>query len=779
MFRNYLTVAFRNLWQQKSFSIINIMGLTVGLTAVLLILLWVRMETSYDRFHPDVDRIYRLGSRVETGQNPVYVQTMGGPVAPALGVEYPEVEAWNRYTMPQGATIAVGDRQFDETVLLTDPSFFDMFGFEMVQGDRSTALTDLSHAVLTQSLANRLFGKNNPVGQPITLDGERTFQVVGVLVDPPANSSIQFDILLPFQLAPQLGYRTESWGSNDYFSHIRLVGGVDLDAFEQKIVDRQSRETGKQTSVFLFPLTRVHLHTPSGVGGRIWTVSIFSLVALAILLIASFNFINLTTARAVKRAREVGIRKVIGGTRKQLMIQFIGESVMLTLISVLLSLCCVELVLPYFNDLAGSQLSLTLIGDHFLSGALLLILVITGLFSGSYPALVLSGFQPVKVLRGSAAAAGGGQLLRKSIVIGQFAVSILLVFATIVMLRQVTFLQHTDTGINQENVICLDMTDGAAPTYESMRNEWLRQPGVQLVTTSFTYPNYMGMFDASWNWKGKPADTQVQTDKGYVGPEFAEMFGLTMVKGRFFSREHPSDFTEGVVINESLAALMTGDPVGQTLTRGDQVLQVLGVVKNFHYLPLSREIGPLMVHGRDRMMRKVFIKIDGTDAAATIGRIEEVFKKHNPVADLSWGYLTDRYERSYRREQAFGKILTHFAILAILISCLGLFGLTAYMTEQRSKEVGIRKVMGATVRQITLLFSKDYLVWVMIACVIAWPLSFVLMQKWLEMFANRIGIGVGTFMLSGVLGMVIAAATVGYQTVKTALANPVDALKWE
>ncbi len=779
MFRNYLIVAFRNLWQQKVYSFINIMGLTVGLAAVFLIFMWVRMEVSYDRFHPDADRIYRLVSRVETGQNPAYVQTMGGPVAPALGAEYPEVEAWNRLTMGQSVSVSVGERKFSESMRLTDPSFLHMFGFTVLEGDPETALTEPSHAVLTRTLARRLFGEENPIGQTVTVDDDSQFQVAAILSDPPDNSSIQFDILLPFELAPQLGFRSDSWGSNDYFSHIRLAPGTDVEQFSRKIRDRQSRETGLNTALLLFPLTDVHLRSPSGKGGRIWTVSVFSLVAVLILLIASFNFINLTTARAMKRSREVGIRKVVGGTRRQLMIQFLGESMLLTIIAVVLAVCATELVLPYFNELAGSYLSLDWLGDPLMLGSLVVILLVTGLFSGCYPAIVLSGFKPVRVLRGSVNAGSGRQLMRKVIVIGQFAVSVALVFATIVIIRQITYMKSEDTGVDQKNVICLDMTDDVSSSYLSMREEWLAQPGVLGVTTSLTYPTGMGYFDASWNWKGKPADTMVHTDKGYVGPEFADMFALTMVKGRFFSREYPTDFAEGIVINESLAALMTGDPIGQTLTRGDQVKRVIGVVKNFHYLPLSREIGPLMIHGRDYMLSRVFIRIAPEDQGGTISRIRNVYSKYVPTADMNWSFLEERYDRSYRREQEFGRVLSHFTILAILISCLGLFGLTAYMTELRSKEVGIRKVMGATVHQITLLFSRDYMVWVIIACAVAWPGAWYLMMHWLETFAYRIHIGPGTFLLSAVLAILIAGITVSVQTVRTALANPVKALRTE
>jgi putative ABC transport system permease protein len=779
MFRNYFKVAIRNLLQQKTYSFINIIGLTVGIAACLLILLWVRMELSYDRFHPDADRIYRVGSRVETGEDPVFVQTMGGPVAPALGAEYPEVEAWNRYTMPSRASISVGTQKFSETVLLTDPSFLKLFSFPVIYGDAAIALTDVSHAVLTRSLAERLFGVVNPIGKTITMDGQYQFQVAAVVQDPPVDSSIRFDILLPFELAARLGYHTDSWGSNDYYSHILLAAGTDVRAFTRKILNRQNSETGLKTSLFLFPLTHVHLYDPSGSGGRIWTVTVFSLVALLILLIASFNFINLTTARAMKRAREVGIRKVVGGTRNQIMLQFLWESLLLTLVSVFLALCLIELILPYFNDLAGSQLTVDIIRDPFILMVLIPIVLVTGLFSGSYPALLLSGLKPTRVLRGSIQIRGGGQSLRKAIVIGQFAVSVILLFATIVLIRQVTFLKTKDTGVNQKNVICIDATDDMANSYLSMRNEWLRQRGVVGVTTSFSYPTYMGMFDASWQWKGKPADTQVHTDKGYVGPGFADMFGLKMVDGRFFSRDYPADFKSGVVINESLAALMTGNPIGQTLTRGSQVMRVIGVVKNFHYLPLSRKIGPLMIFGRDHLLRKIFIRIDDSDVKGTVGRIRNVFTRHNPTSDMSWSFLEERYEASYRKEREFGRVLTHFAILAILISCLGLFGLTTYTTEQRSKEVGIRKVLGATVRQITLLFSRDYLVWVLIASLIAWPIAWLLMTRWLEVFANRIHIGPGTFLLSGLLGLLIAGVTVSVQTIKTALANPVDALKME
>ncbi|NIM10953.1 MAG: FtsX-like permease family protein [Candidatus Aminicenantes bacterium] len=782
MIKNYLKIALRNMMRHKGYSSINIFGLAIGMACCILILLWVQDELSYDKFHQNYHRLYRVEQDIDLGGGKtVWVYTAAAAVGPALKNEFPEILNSARcFFIPRRVPVAYGENIFNEVIRFADASIFEIFTFPLKKGHPQSPFKGPNSIVISEKIAYKYFGNEEPLGKTLEITKD-TFMVTAVMEDIPLNSSLRFDILLPIDYLKKGGRDLNDWESNDFLTYVLLRENTRSQEVSAKISDRQSREADYTSRMFLNPFSRIYLYsTRGGYASRIQNIYIFLIVAFAILIIACINFMNLTTARYGHRAKEVGLRKVVGAGKKEMIWQFFGESFVMVFLALALGILMVQLLLPLFNNLVAKQLTLNITENLQTLMGLVGILLVTGLISGSYPALFLSSFQPVTVLKESIKSGSRGALFRKILVIFQFSLSIILIISTILIFRQLGFMRNRDLGLDKDNVICLQAGSETSAIYESMKNEWLKNPNVLNVTTSFNKPSRIGMFDGSWEWEGKPPDTKVEINKTWVGYDFLDTFKIKLLDGRFYSKKFPGDVSNSIVINEQLAKIIgPGSPVGKRFWRGDDKKTIIGVIKEFHYLPLHRKIGPMMLHLRPNYFRYIFVRVAPGNFGKTLGYLEKVFKRLNPGSPFEFSFMDEEYDKLYRNEERMGKIFNYFALLAIFISCLGLLGLASFTTEQRTKEIGIRKVLGSTVSGVVLLLSKDFARWVLAANLVAWPIAYYVMKNWLQGFAYKTGFGIWIFVLSGVIALTVALVTVSYQAIKTAMKDPVNALKYE
>jgi putative ABC transport system permease protein len=780
MILNYLKIALRNMRRHKGYSAINILGLAIGMACCILILLWVQDELSFDKFHKNYHRLYRVEQDIDMGGGKkVWIYSAAAAVGPALKNEYPEIANTARlFLFPKRAPVVYNQNIFNEVLRFADASIFEIFTFPLIKGNPLLPFKGPNSVVISEKIARKYFGSENPLGKTLEITKD-SFMVTAVMEDIPLNSSLSFDLLLPMEYLKKNGRDLNDWNSNDFVTYVLLQENTDYQEVNTKISKFQNRAVDTTSKMFLNPLSRIYLYSNRGTG-RIQNIYIFLIVAFAILIIACINFMNLTTARYGRRVREVGIRKVVGAGKKEMIWQFFGESFLMVFLALFLGILLVIQFLPLFNNLVAKQITLNITENMQTLTGLVGILLVTGFISGSYPALFLSSFQPVTVLKESIKSVSRGTLFRKILVIFQFSLSIILIISTILIYQQIDFMQNRDLGLDIENVICLRAGSETASIYGSLKNEWLKNPNILYVTTSFSKPSGIGMFDGSWEWEGKQPDTKIKINKTWVGYDFLDTFKIKLLDGRFYSNQFPGDDANSIVINEQLAKLIgSGSPVGKRFWRGNDKRTIIGVIKEFHYLPLHRKIGPMMLHFSPRSFRYIFVRVKPGDIDKTLGYLEDVFKRVNPGTPFEFTFLDEEYDKMYRAEERMGKIFNYFAFLAIFISCLGLFGLASFTTEQRTKEIGIRKVLGSTVSGIVLLLSKEFARWVVVANLVAWPFAYYLMNGWLRGFAYKTGIGIWIFVLSGAIALAVALVTVSYQAIKTAVTNPVKALKYE
>ncbi|HUU52277.1 MAG TPA: ABC transporter permease [Candidatus Heimdallarchaeota archaeon] len=784
MFRSYLKVALRALRRQKGYSFINITGLTIGMACFILIGLWVKDELSFDRFHEKKDRIFRVVNKTQGGDfipNPTYA------LAPALKSLYPEVEEVARVWPWYGSLVTYVDKKFEEdNICLTDPGFFRMFTFPFIKGNPDTALNNRDAIVITESTAKKYFGNEDPIGQALYLAREETdFTVTGVIEDIPANSHIQFDLVTRVELLGEDRLaRWEEWMGPCY---VLLRPNMSAEAFTAKIegIYRENEDPEATYSAVLQPLTKVHLYERVR-PGSIKKVTIFSVIAVFILLMACVNFMNLTTARSSRRAREVGLRKVIGAVRSQLIRQFLGEALVVTFLSLGLSLLLVEITLPQFNLFTGK--SLTLLSKANLSIILTLILatVVTGLLAGSYPAFFLSSFRPVNILKSQPRFGAKGSGMRKLLIIFQFVISVGLITCTLVVSKQLRFIQKHDIGIDRENVVILINNPTLQTRFDAFKNELLTIPGIRYVTSAAQGPTDIGQ-SFSIDWEGNPDEDMLGIDYTVVDYDFFKTFNMEITQGRGFSQEFATDMKDACVITETTALRMRlENPIGTVLYMAHPAwpesfrrARVIGVVKDFHARTLHNPLRPFVFRMYRPWHTFVFIKIEGTRVQETLAKIESTFISHTEGYPYRYFFYEDFYDRQYQPEWRLGRLFNSFSLLSILISCLGLFGLGAYMAEQKTKEIGIRKVLGASIPGIVTLTAKEFIKCIAIANLVAWPLAYVVMRGWLQDFAYKVSIGPLIFILASALTLFIAFVTVGYNSIKAALANPVDSLRYE
>ncbi len=785
MFRNYFIMTLRNIRKHTLYSIINIAGLSLGLAVCLLIFLWVQNEFGYDRFHVNRDDIAQVYSELQYSSGSSQINTGSYfPLAKVLKSECPEIVDAIRYEFVTGLLLRGGEKQFmNDIVGLADPTFFDIFSFPFIKGNPKTALKENYSVVLTEKMAKKYFGNEDPIGKTLTLNNELDILVTGVIEDVPPQSSLQFDCIAPylFRFAPDFK-EPEHWGGNPLQTYILLNKSIDYVEVEKKItsiVEKHAQWETAKVTFHLHPLLKKHMYSPQG-GGLIQSVAIYSAVALFVLFIACINFMNLSTAKAATRVKEVGVRKVVGARKTDLIRQFIGESLMLSLVTLVIAIALLAAFLPVFNELLGKQLSLRLLFKPVVALGFLGIALVTGTLAGTYPALYLSAFQPGRILRGLIRTSVKSSL-RKVLVVVQFSLSIIMIIATVVVFRQMRYVMKTDLGFDRENLVVLQMSQNTQRQFQPFRNDLLNHPQIVSITRSLQGPWNIGSTVSAVDWDGKVPDESVSIHWDYVGYDYFKTFDMEIIEGRAFSQEYPTDQKEAYIVNEEAVELMAMDsPVGKRLSVFRNEGKIIGVVKNFNFQPLYHPIKPFVFMLRPESGSLAFVRIKPENISGSLEHIRNTFTKFEPDSLRDPMFFNDVLTRYiYTSEQQTEKISGYFTILAVLISCLGLFGLAAFIAERRTKEIGIRKVVGASMKDVVFMLSKDFTKWVLLSNVIAWPVAYLVAQKFLQKYAFRTNIGPEIYVLSGLAALGIALLTVSYQALKAARANPADSLRYE
>jgi putative ABC transport system permease protein len=791
MLRNYIKIAFRNIIRHKGYSFINIAGLAVGMAACILILLWVRHELSYDRFHENAESIYRVVENQYYSGNQLFpVAVTPAPLAQALKEEFPEIVSSTRllYTT---VSVAYGERVFNEgTLIFADPSFLEMFTVPFLRGNPDTALAEPDSVVLSKTMAEKYFGDEDAIGKVLAIRGETDCTVTGVIEDMPDNSHLAFDFILPYKLRDRFlsdFYRglLSGWDSNSLYTYVKLTQGTPHKAVSRKIKDViKAHESGATSDIYLQPLTRIHLYSGSRFAadiaghGDILYVRLFVIIALFVVLIACINFMNLTTARSGNRSKEVGMRKVVGAKRAQIIGQFMGESVLLSFIALMVSMILVELAMPAFNALCGKQLALSFSRDVFVLIGLAGIAMAAGIISGSYPALLLSSFEIVSAVKGTSASGRRSAIPRKALVVIQFAVSIIIIIGTAIVYNQLDYIQNKKLGLDKESIIYTPLSENLRQKYETVKGELLRNRRITSVSATGQLPTSIMNSTSSVDWKGKIPEDEILFHYVSVDADYAHLFKMEMAEGRFFSKQPIG--TPYVVINEqAVEAMGIESPVGKAMTLMGGNATIIGVVKDFHFKSVRAKIEPLVLSYTPNIFNYMLVRIQPDDIPDTIAYLKGVHGTLNPGEPFEFHFLDDAYDKLYRAEQRMGNIFGYFSFLAIFISCLGLFGMASFMAEKKTKEIGIRKAVGASVSSIVVLFIKEFSGLVIIANIIAWPLAYCAMDRWLQNYAYRISIGWEIFIISGISAFTIAMLSVSYQAVRAATASPVDALMHE
>jgi len=788
MFKNYLKVTLRNIKRHKAFSFINIFGLAIGLACCLLISLWVLDELSFDRFHKHSDRLFRVEADEDYSGRKMHTITSPVVLAPTLEKEIPEVLFASRFTRFGGLQLTYQDNSFfEQDVRAADPSFFFMFSFLLIKGDKNTALNEPFSIIISERMADKYFADEDPIGQIMMAENKFELTVTGVIQNPPHNSSLQYDWIIPFQFVHDHMQRMpEDWG-DAISTYVLVREGSSIPLLNQKITDLilkyKNKESKNEYSLNL--VTRMRLFARTGPGrlvGNIQYVYIFSLIALVVLLIACINFMNLSTARSAKRGREIAMRKVVGALRKNIVQQFYGESLLFTLSALFIALILVAMLLPAFNTLSGKMISVNVLLQQKILLTFLGITLFTGFVAGSYPALLLSGFGPVKVLRSGLGAGYKNSRFRQALVVLQFTLSIFLIIGTGVVFNQVRFMKGKELGYDKEHLLLVPMRGGVISSYSALKTELSNNPAVIRLSAMSRRPSFIGDYARNVTWNGKDPLQEVRVIFSAVDYDFTSALGIDLLAGRDFSRDFSTDARGAFLVNEETAQLMDKDTVvGEDFSMFGMQGKIVGVMKNFHFQPLQRNIQPLVVllAPNPNWLGNILIRISPDNISSTIKSIEASWKKALPDYPFEFSFLDEDFDQAYWRIERMGKLLGYFAFLAVLIACLGLFGLASFTAEQRTKEIGIRKILGASAAGLTYSLCREFAKWVFLANIIAWPLAYFVARKWLNDFAYRTGPTWGLFVFTGILALGIALLTVSFQAMKAARANPVDALQYE
>ncbi|QJD95873.1 FtsX-like permease family protein [Mucilaginibacter robiniae] len=789
MIKNYFKTAWRSLWKNKAFSALNIAGLTIGMVGALLIFAWVQNELSYDQFHANKATLYKVWNRTrKTGNNPIGCwDVTTGAIGPALQQEFPEVKSVARVYWPTNRLFNYADKAIMATGLDVDKPFLTMFSFPLLEGNASHVLDDVNGIVLTETLARKIFGSADPVNKMVKINNQSSYKVTGVLKDLPNNTQFDFEYLVSSASNQQFKYDEARWNTNSYNTYVQLQPGTNLNRFNAKIKNLVIKhDSSTNTELFLHPISQWHLYSrfENGkvAGGQIESVRLIFTIACLILLIACINFMNLSTARSEKRAKEVGVRKVIGASRIALIRQFLAESWLIAAVAGVMALLLVQLCLPGFNQLTNKKLFI-----NYSSPALWLFLMgfitITGLLAGSYPAFFLSSFRPVKVLKGAFKEHNAIFSPRKLLVVIQFTVAIVLIVSTLVIYRQVKYVQERDNGYAANNLVEHPINGDIGKNYEVIKNELINSGAAVGVCKTSLSVTVDGSSTSGIQWGDmSPDHMQVNFSQFATTGDFVKTVGLKLLAGRDINlTQHPGD-TASVVINEAAAkAIGYKNPIGQAIYYSKVPVTIVGVIKDFIINSPYQPVGPMLVFGsKTWWYNTVSFRLNPhKPVSKSLDLAGQIFRKYNPAYPFQYYFVDEEYNEKFKDAERTGALAAVFAGLTIVISCLGLFGLAAYMAESRSKEIGIRKVLGASVQSIIQLLTREFAMLVIIAIVIATPIGWYAMNKWLQDYQYRISINWSLFALAGSVAVVIAMITVSSQALKAAMINPVKSIKAE
>jgi len=794
MLGNYLKIALRNIIKHKGASFLNIMGLSIGIAVCMLIFLYVQFELSYDRYHPNAERIHRIG--LEIPELGIRIPTASAPLATALLAEFPEIVSAARMRKIDESIVRLEDRGFlEKKIIWADPQIFDLFFFDFLRGDPKKALIDPFSVVISESAARKYFGPEDPTDKTLLCNihnREMNLTVTGVYEDMPPNSHFSADLIVSFETQDKIFDEILSWGNNAYYTYILLHEGADPKSLETRFASTDFTKYSGGYSLhnyFLQPLKDIHLrsHLSEEIepGGDIKTVMLFSFIALLILIIACINAMNLATARAASRVKEVGLRKVVGAQRSQIIRQFLGESLLVTFFALMIASAAVIAVLPAFGAFAERPIPFHPFSNMPLLGMLAALIFVIGILSGGYPAFALSSFRPVSLFRKTGSLRARGLILRNILVVFQFTVSIVLIICTLAARSQFHLLRNRDMGYDRDHIVTLPILDTRlVSNMGALRSELKRNPGILYVSSSSSLLD--DVTHRLWaTWEGRPASKEFYFYTIDADAELTDLYSMKVIEGRNFSPDYPSDQNGAFLINEAAKrALGWENPVGRKLRLvGRRRGSIVGVVRDFHIQSMYQSIEPLAIFckpdSHDWYRIYLSIKIRPENIPDTLKEIRRTISRFAPGSPFEYSFFDEVFDRTFRADQKMGSLFQTFASIAIVIACLGLFGLTSFSTEQRAKEIGIRRVLGASVPGIVVLLGREFLKWVLLANLIAWPIGYFAMNKWLENFVYRTPLSAYIFILSSLIALIVAAFTVGFQTLKSATANPVDSLHYE
>lgn len=784
MIRNYFKIAFRNLWKNKGFSFLNIFGLAIGIACAGLIFLWVEDEVNFDDYFANKEGIYKVKNQQTYDGTTFTFDATPGALAEGIKNDIPGIQETARISWITKKLFSLQDKNLYAKGIYVDPEFFSIFELNFLKGSANTAFDQLHSVVLSEEMALNSFGTiENIIGKTLKVDNDQEYLVSGIIANLPSNVSFDFEWLSPFKVFEGENSWLQYWASNGVTTYVELEANANVTVVNKQLYDYVGRkQEGATSKMLLYPMTRWALYDTfengKEVPGMIKYVKLFSLIAWIILIIACINFMNLSTARSQKRAREVGVRKVLGAGKNGLIFQFIGESMITAIFSSLLAVGFMYLSLPFFNLLVEKNLSIQIFNPIHLA-ALLAIAVSCGLISGLVPAFYLSSFKAVKVLKGLKIKEGSAVWVRQSLVVVQFSISIILIIGTTLIYQQIQHIKDRNLGFDKEHLIYMDTNDDIRKHFGILQNELIKSGTVESVALSTNSPLIKGSNTSNFDWQGKDPNKEVLINFEGISPDYINTMGIKLKEGRDFYPNIKTDSTS-VLINQSFADVIgKKDIVGSTIKFQDQTFNVIGVLNDFVYNNIYGQSAPIIFYpNTDGGYLNIRLK-SNNDISKSLASLKEVFAKINPGYPFEYKFTDAQYEKHFKTETLIGELAGVFAALAILISCLGLFGLAAYTAEQRNKEIGVRKVLGASVQSLIGLLSKDFLKLVVISCVIAFPLAWWVMKDWLQDYEYRINIGWWVFAVAGVTAILIAWITVSFQAIKAALANPVESLRTE
>ena len=797
MLKNYLKIALRNILRFKTYSLINIVGLAIGLASFVLIILYIRYEFNYESHHEKANNVYRVNV-IQQHPNRVFKLTHSMvPLGKALTEELPEITDFTRFEKAGKTLVKYKDKRFYENnIYFVDQGIFNLFTIPVVNGNMNSALSDKFSIVTTESIAEKYFGEDNPLGQTLLLDNGDSYTVTAVIKDFPENTDLSADFLISFNTIKDLAGEDfmNNWVTTRLITYVLIPENQNLAAIEDKIAEiyRIHSTTEVKKTFELEQFSRIHLYSDLSAFGDIQYIYIFLSIGILILLIASINFMNLSTARSTRRANEVGLRKVVGAGQWQLIKQFLGESILISFLALLIALLIVDNILPVFMNLTEQELFFPPLTDWHFYGLMILVTLGLGFLSGSYPALYLSAFPPASVLKGQQGSGRKEANLRRVLVVLQFSIAITLIISTLLISRQLEFMRNKELGFQKDQIVVVPVSDREfSKDIEPFKQALLTNSNIKAATGSILLPSRIGMYN-NVTWEGAAENESIALMQNKVDYDFLDTYEIEIVKGRNFSREYPSDVVNydreniagALILNEeAVRRFGWDDPIGKTVIQvfGDQryYMNVVGVIKDFHFSSLHNKIRPLSLFLRLHYPRRISIKIKPTDIQNTITYIKDTWNKFNPEYPFEYYFLDENFAQMYKSEEKLQTLFSYFSLLSIIISCLGLFGLAAFAAEQRTKEIGVRKVLGASISNIVLLLSKEFTKWVLLANIIAWPLAWFYLNSWLDEFAYQTEIGWDIFILAGLMAIVIALLTVSSQAIKAAVTNPVEALRYE